>query len=84
MNAIESFEEHFGIKGVGVKFYNDDIGTNDLQLLRDVKFCQAVRLARDQHILLDKTIACKGARYALGFEKETKEETTENTKAIPE
>ena len=81
MDVIESFEEHFRIKGVGVKFCNDDIDTNDLQLLRDVKFCQAVRLARDQHILLDKdSITCKGARYALGFEKETKEEIVDAIK----
>lgn len=75
MDRIELFEDHFGIKGVGIKFYNDEIDTNKFKLLRDVKFCQAVRLARDQSVLLDKdSITCKGARYALGFEKEIKEE----------
>lgn len=75
MNAIELFQDHFGLKGVGIKFYNDEIDTSKFKVLRDVKFCQAVRLARDQSVLLDKdSITCKGARYALGFEKEIKEE----------
>jgi len=75
MDAIELFQDHFGLKGVGIKFYNDEIDTSKFKVLRDVKFCQAVRLARDQSVLLDKdSITCKGARYALGFEKEIKEE----------
>ena len=75
MDAIELFQEQFDLKGVGVKFYSDEIDTSNFQLLREVKFCQAVRLARDQSVLLDKdSITCKGARYALGFEKEIKEE----------
>lgn len=75
MNAIELFEDHFGLKGVGVKFYKGDIDTSNSQILRDVRFCQAVRIARDQRVVLDKdSIICKGARYALGFENEAKEE----------
>jgi len=75
MDPIELFQDHFGLKGVGIKFYNDEIDTSKFKVLRDVKFCQAVRLARDQSVLLDKdSITCKGARYALGFEKEIKEE----------
>ena len=74
MEAIKLFQEHFGIRGVGVKFYEGEIDKSDLQLLRDSKFCQAVRIARDQHVLLDKnSINCKGARYAFGFEEEAKE-----------
>lgn len=74
MEAIKLFQEHFGIRGVGVKFYEDDVNKSDLQLLKDIKFCQAVRIARDQHVLLDKnSINCKGARYAFGFEEEAKE-----------
>ena len=74
MDAIELFQDHFGLKGVGVKFYNDEIDTSNFQILRDIRFCQAVRIARDQRVLLDKdSIICKGARYALGFEDEAKE-----------
>ena len=74
MDGIELFQEHFGIRGVGIKFYDDEIDTSNLQLLRDVKFCQAVRIARDQRVLLDKdSITCKGARYAFGFEEGAKE-----------
>jgi len=69
MDTIAVFEDYFSIKGVGVSFCDKDIDTNSFQLLRDVKFCQAVKLARDQKMLLDKdSITCKGARYALGFE----------------
>jgi len=69
MDTIKVFEDYFASKGVGVSFCNKDIDTNSFQLLRDVKFCQAVKLAREQKILLDKdSITCKGARYALGFE----------------
>jgi uncharacterized protein (DUF169 family) len=75
MDAIELFQDHFGIKGVGVKFYNDEIDTSNFQILRDIRFCQAVRIARDQRVFLDKdSIICKGARYALGFEDEAKGE----------
>ena len=74
MDAIELFQDHFGLKGVGVKFYNDEIDTGNFKILRDIRFCQAVRIARDQRVLLDKdSIICKGARYALGFEDEAKE-----------
>ena len=74
MDAIEMFQDHFSIKGVGVKFYNDEIDTSNFQILRNIRFCQAVRIARDQRVLLDKdSIICKGARYALGFEDEAKE-----------
>ncbi len=74
MDAIELFQEHFGVKGVGVKFYNDEIDTSNFQILREIRFCQAVRIARDQRVLLDRdSIICKGARYALGFEDKAKE-----------
>ena len=74
MDAIELFQDHFGLKGVGVKFYDDEIDTSNFQILREIRFCQAVRIARDQCVLLDKdSIICKGARYALGFEDEAKE-----------
>lgn len=79
MDAIELFQDHFGIKGVGVKFYNDEIDMSNFQILRDIRFCQAVRIARDQRVFLDKdSIICKGARYALGFEDEAKEEIVVN------
>ena len=75
MDAIELFQDHFGIKGVGVKFYNDEIDTSNFQILKNIRFCQAVKIARDQRVFLDKdSIICKGARYALGFEDEAKEE----------
>ena len=74
-DEIALFQDHFGIKGVGVKFYNEEIDTSSFHLLRDVKFCQAVKLARDQQVLLDKdSITCKGARYALGFDQGIKDE----------
>jgi len=69
MESIAVFEDYFGIKGVGVTLCGKDIDTGSFRLLKDVKFCQAVKMARDQKILLDKdSITCKGARYALGFE----------------
>lgn len=75
MSAIEQFQEYFKLKGVGVKFYPDEIDTGKMQFLKEVKFCQAVKLARDQQVFLDKdSIICKGARYALGYNKGTKEE----------
>lgn len=75
MSAIKKFQDYFKVKGVGVKFYTDGINTGNIQCLKDVKFCQAVKLARAQQVFLDKdSIICKGARYALGFDKDTKEE----------
>lgn len=75
MDAIALFQDHFGLKGVGVKFYKEDIDPGNFQVLRNVRFCEAVRLARDERVYLDKdSIVCKGARYALGFEEEAKEE----------
>jgi uncharacterized protein (DUF169 family) len=69
MNSIAAFEDYFGVKGVGVAFCDTVSDADGLLLLKDVKFCQAVKLAHDQRILLDKdSITCKGARYALGFE----------------
>ena len=75
MAAIEQFQDYFGTKGVGVKFYADEIEPGKMQPLRNVKFCQAVKCARDQQVFLDRdSIICKGARYALGFDKGTKGE----------
>lgn len=69
MNSIAAFEDYFGVKGVGVAFCDPLRDAGGLLPLKDVKFCQAVKMARDQKILLDKdSITCKGARYALGFE----------------
>jgi len=77
MDTIKSFQEHFGIKCVGVKFYSEEINTSNLQVLKNVKFCQAVKTAQNKQVILNKdSITCKGARYALGFEEETKEEIT--------
>ena len=75
MGAIELFQDYFKTTGVGVKFYTDEIDIGKMQFLKEVKFCQAVKLARDQQVFLDKdSIICKGARYALGYNKGTKEE----------
>ena len=75
MSAIQKFQDYFKVTGVGVKFYANGIDTGDKQFLKDVKFCQAVKLARSQQVFLDKdSIVCKGARYALGFDTGTKEE----------
>ncbi|KPJ55738.1 MAG: hypothetical protein AMJ42_06310 [Deltaproteobacteria bacterium DG_8] len=75
MDTIELFQDHFGMKCVGVKFFEGEIDTSNLQILRDIKFCQAVRIAYDQPVLLDKdSISCKGAQYALGFEEGTEKE----------
>jgi uncharacterized protein (DUF169 family) len=77
MDAIKMFQEYFGVRGVGVKFYTGGIDTSsfDFLKLKDAKFCQAVKLARNHQILLDRdSIACKGARYALGFEQGVKED----------
>ena len=75
MDTIELFQDHFGIKGVGVKFYNDEIDTSNFQILRNIRFCQAVRIARDQRVFRDKvSIFSKRAQCALGFEDEAKEE----------
>jgi len=69
MGIIEAFEDYFGTRGVGVAFCDTDSDAGGLLPLKDVKFCQAVKLAREQKVLLDKdSITCKGARYALGFE----------------
>ena len=80
MSAIQKFQDYCKVTGVGVKFYSDNRDTGNMHslkdaILRDVKFCQAVKLARDQQVFLDKnSIICKGARYALGFDKGTKRE----------
>jgi uncharacterized protein (DUF169 family) len=75
MSAIQRFQDYFKITGVSVKFYANGVDTGNMQFLKDVKFCQAVKLARNQQVFLDKdSIICKGARYALGFDTGTKEE----------
>ena len=75
MGTIERFQDYFKTKGVGVTFYANGIDTSKIQCLKDVKFCQAVKLARGQQVFLDKnSIICKGARYALGFDEGTKGE----------
>ena len=75
MAAIEQFQDYFSTTAVGVTFYANGIDTSKIQFLKDVKFCQAVKLARDQQVFLDKdSIICKGARYALGFDEGTKGE----------
>ena len=75
MSALQKFQDYFKVTGVRVKFYAQGIDTGNMGFLRDVKFCQAVKLARNQQVFLDKdSIICKGARYALGFDKGTKKE----------
>jgi uncharacterized protein (DUF169 family) len=75
MSAIKKFQNYFKVTGVGVKFYANGIAPGNVQFLKDVKFCQAVKLARNHQVFLDKdSIICKGARYALGFDTGTKEE----------
>ena len=75
MSAIKKFQDYFEITGVSVKFYANGIVSGNVQFLKDVKFCQAVKLARNQQVFQDKdSMICKGARYALVFDKGTKEE----------
>ncbi|MBN2483963.1 MAG: DUF169 domain-containing protein [Candidatus Omnitrophica bacterium] len=57
-----------GSHWIKVKFYQEEPEDKDAKRLKDVKFCQATKLAVIHPVILDKTsINCAGAHCAFGW-----------------
>ncbi|MCK4917334.1 MAG: DUF169 domain-containing protein [Candidatus Omnitrophica bacterium] len=57
-----------GSHWIKVKFYQEKPKDTDAKILKDVKFCQAIKLAIIQPVILDKTsLNCAGANCAFGW-----------------
>ncbi len=64
-----------GSHWVKVKFYNDNPPLKEGRRLEDIRFCEAVKKAIIEPVLLDKdSITCPGAQYAFGWKPGNKKE----------
>jgi uncharacterized protein (DUF169 family) len=63
------FSEKFGSNWIKVKFYEEFSPTKRSKILKDIRFCEAMKEALVQPVFLNKeSISCPGARYVLGWD----------------
>lgn len=62
------FSEKFSSQWVKVKFYEKDPQLDSARQPKNIRFCEAVRLAITQPVILSKeNISCESARYVFGW-----------------
>ena len=62
------FSNKFSSHWIKVKFYEEEPQDKNVKKLKDVKFCQATKLAVIHPVILDKdSISCPGAQCAFGW-----------------
>ena len=76
MNNIHwEFARRFGSQWVKVKFFKERPDLTKGKRMKRVRFCEAVKKAIVQPILLDReSITCEGAQYAFGWKGNAKKE----------
>jgi uncharacterized protein (DUF169 family) len=66
--ALKVIESHFSASGVGISLVNAKPKDNPYRQVKDIRFCEAVNLARREPVLIDKNdLSCQGARLAFGL-----------------
>jgi uncharacterized protein (DUF169 family) len=67
-NAVKAIENHFGVRGVGIRLVGERPNDSLYTQVRNVRFCEAVSRARHYPVLIDKQdLSCAGARLAFGL-----------------
>lgn len=62
------FSEKFGSQWIKVKFYEKEPCLNGAARPKNVRFCEAIRMAITQPVILSKeNISCESAQYAFGW-----------------
>jgi len=62
------FSEKFGSQWVKVKFYEKEAHFDGATQPKNVRFCEAVRLAITQPVILSKeSLSCESAKYVFGW-----------------
>jgi len=73
MNDIQHiFMNKFRSHWVKIKFYNDKPNEKNLKQLKNVRFCEATKIAINHPVILDKnSINCPGALFAFGWQDQS-------------
>ena len=68
MEYLRIFEDHFKVRGIGIRLANKVTNPGKFKEVKMVSFCEAVNLARKGPLILKKgNLSCPGARYAFGL-----------------
>jgi len=75
MHVVDAFQQHFGGRWTGVKFYFDELPAVTEHSVRDIRFCEAIKKALVHPMLLrPEDLNCHGARYVFGWDETAKGE----------
>lgn len=78
MHVVDAFQQRFGGRWIGVKFYYDDLPTSNENPISDARFCEAITRSLIQPVLLTpENLNCHGARYVFGWDETVKAEMVE-------
>jgi len=72
-NINKKFSNKFRSHWVKVKFTNEEPDSKEGKKIRNVRFCEAVKEAVTEPIILEKSsVSCLGAQYAFGWNSNSK------------
>jgi uncharacterized protein (DUF169 family) len=73
MHVVDAFQQHFGGRWIGVKFYYADLPISNGNPIKDARFCEAITRSLIQPVLLTpESLNCPGARYVFGWDETVK------------
>jgi len=68
MEDLKIFETHFKTRGIGVSFVNEIPKNENYKEIKDISFCEAVKLAHSEPLRVYKdNLSCPGARFVFGL-----------------
>lgn len=67
--ALKVIENYFNVSAVGISLANAKPKDNRYRQVKDIRFCEAVSMARRESVLIEKNeLSCHGARLAFGLD----------------
>jgi len=64
------FSEKFSSQWIKVKFYEKDPGLSHIAQPKNIRFCEAIKLAVTQPVILTKeNLSCESAQYVFGWKE---------------
>ncbi|MBN2412850.1 DUF169 domain-containing protein [candidate division KSB1 bacterium] len=65
----QKFMEKFGSHWIKIKFYTDEPDEKNFKEIKNVRFCEATKIAINHPVILDSdSINCPGALFAFGWQ----------------
>jgi uncharacterized protein (DUF169 family) len=81
MEDVKKFEKKLGGAWVRVKFFKQMPSTENMQLLKDVRFCEAlVRVKTTSVMVTPSSISCPGANFAFNWNEQSNQKIIDECK----